>query len=378
MQTADVPLIEMAGSPRERGLSYGKEVKKKIAKAVKAWRQDLGNYTVDGGSVKNRNPDDYLDAFFSDTNYLHSIERWAPDLLEEVKGIAEGSEQNLSDILGLQLIDEEWMFGIRHSFTRPIHKCTGFGVVNQVNGKSYAGQNMDIPRWVEGSQVLLRMMSTDAKPEALIFSFAGSIGLNGINANGLGVTCNTLPSLAYSIDGLPVLFIIRKILEMQDIDQAEDFLRSIKHASGQNYIISSVSDTRCIECSATNVVRLAPVEWGGRVFHTNHVLANRNANQFASRLKAREKNSKARLASISRRLGKLSKVVTLADAKYALAAHDDLENPVCRCINLRSPTDSIGYTAGASIYEFNDRPRLHFAAGPPCETTFVVFEFTKG
>ena len=376
MKTADIPLIELSGAPRERGRIYGETAKALIARVVDAWRENLGSYNPDNTNVNNDNPDNYLDAFFSHTNYLHSIQQWAPALLDEMRGIAEGSGQDINTIIGLQLIDEEWVFGLRHGLAKPTHKCTAFGVPNQKNGIGFAGQNMDISSWVEGKQVLLRVMPTETSPEALVFSIAGSIGLNGMNANGLGVTCNALPVLAYSIDGLPVLFIIRSILEKQTIDQAEQFLRTIKHASGQNYIVSSSSEMRCFECSGNRVVRLAPAEWQGRVFHTNHALINPDKSEFASRLIGKTKNSEARLASIADRLGDTSRTVTLDDTKAALAAHDDPDNPVSRRIIPENAGDSIGYTAGSSIYELSDVPQLHLAAGPPCETTFEVFKFT--
>ena len=82
-------------------------------------------------------------------------------------------------------------------------------------------------------------MPTRSAPEALRISIAGNIGLNGLNASGLGVTCNTLAQLNYSIDGLPVAFIVRAILDRNSLMKPRSFLRTITHASGQNYILSS-------------------------------------------------------------------------------------------------------------------------------------------
>ena len=64
---------------------------------------------------------------------------------------------------------------------------------------------------------------------------------------------------------------------------------------------------------------------------------------------------------------------SLIDIKEALAAHDDPVNPVSR--NTNAEGSSIGFTAGSSIYELGGEPKLHLAAGPPCETEFEVFEF---
>lgn len=380
MKTSEIPIIELSGTPRERGRLYGETAKPMIAQVVEAWREDLGNFNLGNSNVKRQNPDVYLKAFFSQTHYLSSIEKWTPDLLEEVKGIAEGSGQDFKTTLGLQLMDEEWIFGLRRCLDKPTTKCTAFGVPNQANGISYAGQNMDISRWVEGKQVLLRIMPHQSAggngetPEALVFTTAGNIGLNGLNASALGITCNTLAQLNYLIDGLPVSFIVRSVLERRSIEDAEQFLKTIKHASGQNYILSAPGDMRCFESSATSIVRYAPEAYQGRVFHSNHPLVNPDKSDVSHLTTGRVKNSEARLNSICGRLGDTSRLMTLNDIKAALAAHDDPDNPVSR----RTDNDgsSIGYTAGASIYELGDKPRLHLAAGPPCETTFEVFDFS--
>ena len=375
MKTAELPVIELSGLPRERGRLYGEAAKPLIAATIESWRADLGNFAQNSAAANNIDSDVYLNEFFSKTNYISAIQQWTPDLLEEVEGIAEGSGQRLENILGLQLMDEEWVFGLCRDLNKPMTKCTAFGLPDHAFGVNYAGQNMDVPCWVEGKQVLLRVMPTETSPEALIFSMAGSLGLNGLNANGLGVTCNTLTQLNYAIDGLPVLFIVRSILEKQSIDQAEQFLRSIPHASGQNYILSAPGDIRCFECCGTSVARYAPDTYQGRVFHTNHPLVNQDGSDVLPPEKRRSTNTVARLDSIFHRLGDSIDPITLDDIKAALASHDDPVNPVSRRINLDNIGSSIGYTAGASIYELGVTPRLHLAAGPPCETAFEVFEF---
>ena len=367
-----MPLIELYGSPRERGHIHGEALKNNIATVIDSWLSHLGSYGQQGQTARALDTTAYLDAFFSKTNYLQAVEHWAPQLLEEIRGIAEGSGQTFKHILGLNLMDEEWVFGLRHYLDKQRDKCTAFAVPNQRNGVSYAGQNMDIGSWAEGHQVLLRLMPSGNVPEGLVFSIAGSLGLNGLNARGLGVTCNTISQLQFATDGLPVGFVMRSILEQQSLSEAEDFVRKIKHASGQNFILSTVDEMRCFECCGSSVVRYAPDHLQGRVLHTNHPLTNPDVSDIAA-LNTRTTNTVARLDSITMRLGDSNKILSLDDIKMALAAHDDPDNPVSR--NTNKDGSSIGYTAGASIYELGERPRLYLAAGPPCETKFEIFDF---
>ena len=377
MNTADIPVVELSGTPRQRGQAYGEAVKLLIATVVERWKSDLGNF---GGGRAHRESlcvDNYLNAFFAQTNYLPAIERWSSDLLDEVKGIAEAANQDFHTLLALQLMDEEWIFGLGRNQDKPISKCTAFGLSNQDKGISYAGQNMDIPSWTEGSQVLLRVMPENGEPEALVFSIAGHIGLNGMNISPLGVTCNTMAQLNYAVDGLPVSFIMRSILARHNIDDAAQFLHMVKHASGQNYILSSDNGMRCFECSGSRVVEYVPSATQGRVFHTNHPLVNSDQSDLLPPAKRINRDTVARLNSISHRLGEMSKAMDLEDIKAALSAHDDPENPVSRSINPNNIKSSIGYTAGSSIYEFGVTPKLHLAPGPPCKTDFQTFIFSQ-
>ena len=377
MKTADTLVIELSGTPRERGQIYGETAKNLIADIVNQWRADLGNFGQDSRNAKPIDTDAYLQDFLAETHYLKAIKQWTPDLLEEVTGIAEASGQRFDDILGLQLMDEEWIYGLRRRLTRPTHKCTAFGIPHQGESNSYAGQNMDVGSWVDGKQVLLRLMpdGESDSPEGLIFTIAGNLALNGLNANGLGVTCNTLAQLNHSTKGLPVSFMVRALLSKANIKNADTFINSVPHASGQNYILSSHGDMRCFECCGSSVIRYAPEAYQGRVFHSNHPLVNTDVTQ-PPLVSSPMENTEARLHAICNRLGHTSKPVTFDEVKAALSSHDDPNNPVSR--NTNNEGSSIGFTAGSFIYEFGNKTRLHMAAGPPCETAFEVYDFHSG
>lgn len=372
MNTNDIPVIELFGQSRNRGQIYGETVRHLMANNIASWRSSVGNFFQDKENFGKYSPAQYIEQFLSDTCFIPAIERWAPDVLEEVRGIAEGANQSFEDVLALQLIDEEWVYGLRrHSLEKPVNKCTAFGLSDHPGAVVWAGQNMDIPSWVEGSQVLLRIKQ-EGLPEQLVFCFAGNIGLNGLNAAGIGVTCNTLANLNNAGKGLPVAFVLRALLKTATIDHAEHLLRRIPHASGQNYIVSSPQGCRCFECSASTVERYVDGD-EGRVFHSNHPFVNNDRCAASSMIEKRFENSEARFNSLSSRLSK--GLVSIDTIKTALSAHDDPVNPVSRVLNAENIKSSIGFTAGSSIYEIADKPKYHLAAGPPCETSFRTFEF---
>lgn len=372
MQTENMPVLELSGSAKERGRQHGEALRDEISNILEHWKSSLGTYR---GAVHKGSPDDYLTEFLAETDFLSAITKYTPDLLDEVRGLSEGANQRFEDMLAMQMVDEEWTFGLRRKLLRPTEKCTGFGIVGTDAQPTMAGQNMDITSWADGYQALTRIKHDEDRPEQMVVIYAGLIGLMGCNAAPLGITCNTLSDLRASAVGLPVAFVVRGVLQQTDLEGAIRFLKRIPHASGQNYILSSPGEVRCFECSAGAVVEYQPGR-AGRVFHTNHQLANSDRDPVILKHHPEGRpstNSEARLNSISTRLmGRPD----LSEIKSALSAHDDPDHPVSRSLGQAGSDRHIGFTAASAIYEFADEFRLHLAAGPPCETSFRTYRFS--
>lgn len=373
-------VVELSGLPRARGRIHGET----LAREIDSYRERLGE---DIATRHGMDLQTFADGFLQWSGHWGAVEKWAPDLAEEVAGIAEGAGLDEWTVRLFQLLDEQWVYGT-HVLARRQRlrtKCTGFAVLGGADQPTLAGQNMDIPAYHDGLQVLLRIPAGEDRPAALVFSSAGIIGMNGMNSSPLGLTCNTLMRLTPSADGLPVAFVVRKLLECGSFEAAERFLRTVPHASGQNYMLSSPGRVASFECSANSVCEFRPLEAGTRVCHTNHPLANRDVEEFEalqSEMAERgetlrpETNSRARYQSVYQRLGWPDAAVSLADAKAALSAHDDPEHPVSRTYEPADLANLIGFTAGSVVYELDGEcPVLHLASGPPCSTPYRAFTF---
>ena len=374
MQSDRLTVLELTGTARARGRAQGEALRGHIRAVNEAHEAFLCEYFgVD--------PRGYLAGFRAWADFGAAIERWAPELLEEVRGIAEGAAVDFEAMLGHQLIDEEWAYGFYRA--RPViarQKCTAFAATATA-GTSYAGQNMDVPRYLDGHQVLLHIRAQDSTLEQYVFTYAGLIGLAGMNAAPLGITCNTLNQLEPSPRGLPVAFLVRRVLGCTSVESAAKLLREVPHASGQNYILSEPHAALCLECSASKVVGFSGEGPPGRLCHTNHALVNDDQAGFRALLESlppqeRElfTNSKCRYESVAQRLGRNQRPVSLADVKAALSAHDDERHPVSRTYT-DTQGSYIGFTAGSLIYEYGTVPRLYLAAGPPCSTSYRTFDF---
>ena len=359
--------VELSGSAYERGVQHGKALKAEIA-AV------LGSFKADLKTSRMRDPDSLIAEFLHATDFIPAIKKWTPDLLDEVKGIADGSEQKFEAIFAYQLPDEIWVYFDKQD----ANHCSGLGVAKTVTHPAYVAQNLDLESWRHGSQAVLHILQTETLPEQFIFTTAGLIAANGVNNYSIGVCANTLMQLNASGDGLPVGFVIRGLLARKSEQSALEFIKTVHHASGQNYILGTVDKVYDFEASATGVVRFTPVAGGTPVYHTNHPLANDNLKPWwEKRTKQmtpeehRYDNSSVRFTSLERRLTKGGNEISEQKIKETLRSRDSEWNPVCRSLK----SGGAIFTFGSTIMTLSGHPSLRVTCGPPDVSEYVLYSF---
>jgi len=367
-QTKRLRVVTLEGSPSERGLSHGKTLKDPIHALVKAWKDDLAQ--------RYRMPADaFIKKFLQHTNYLPAMKKWTPELIEEIRGISRGADLDFDTMLVFQLIDEYWIYGPGVAGEH----CSALGIGRKGDRPSHVAQNMDLEGFRDGFQTVLHIKDTDSKLETLVLTHAGLIALNGMNNRALGVCCNTLGQLAHCRDGLPVACVVRGVLRQKTEADALKFLRDVKHASGQNYILGGPDKVHDLECSAGKVSPFTPKEWPSGVWHTNHPLSNddytpqyRELLDKKKDLEKAQENSTARLQSLKQRLGKDTDVPTLKLIQATLTARDSLAHPVCRSYKNKKDV----CTFAATIMVLSDKPELLVAPGTPDVHPYQTLSFT--
>jgi hypothetical protein len=229
---------------------------------------------------------------------------------------------------------------------------------------------------------LLHNIDPASPVEVLAFTVAGKISLCGMNSAGLGMCCNTLSQLDYSRSGLPEDFVVRGFLEHGSLADGLAFLRTVPHASGQNYTVAGPGSPAInLECSAGAVVEFRPPQCSDRVYHTNHSIANHDQDTFRSATKGLTQEqleqlyfgtSYPRFAALERSFGSPTERATVESMKTALSSH---HGPICRHGEREGRHDH--FTLGCLVMELDASPRLHVAPGPPCRTPFQVFSFAR-
>lgn len=358
-----------SGSGYELGMQHGKYFKEEIGEIVQKWRESV-NAQLD------REAQEVLKEFFAYADFDSSIKKWTPELYEEIRGIADGSGQDFDQIMVFSLLDEFWVY--LNSLEN--HHCSNIGVPSVDGGVSYIAQNMDIESFTDGYQTLIRIEATADRPEQLVLSHPGLIALNGMNSSGVGLVMNTILQLNASNSGLPVAFVVRKVLSMTDRDQIIDFITSINHASGQNYILGVRGEVFNFEASANKVVRFDPGNKNQTVYHTNHPIVNDDVKPWFAQYDPKEipdtipatSNSYIRLAALTTRVAD-AEAVTDDHIKDALRTKDDAKNPVCRTIDPKMN----GFTFASVVMTLTGEPYLEITAGPPSESEYLKVVFSN-
>ncbi|MEZ5009519.1 MAG: hypothetical protein R2753_15345 [Chitinophagales bacterium] len=143
--TENVPIkrvlneINLSGSGYELGLQHGEKLRPEINEIVKKWKKNAAERT---GKESN----ELIEEFLKYAEFEDAIMRYTPDLYEEIKGIADGANLSLDEILVLNLLDEFWVYFMQTQ----MHHCSNVGVPSIDGNTSFIAQNMDIENYTDG------------------------------------------------------------------------------------------------------------------------------------------------------------------------------------------------------------------------------------
>lgn len=297
------------------------------------------------------------------TSFASSVRKYCPDLMCEIAGIAEGAAVPEQLVFTYNLMDEQWWF-LRERDSRV--RCTVVAVEPSGGRRSETllGQNMDLPGFMDGTQVMLRLRAP-GQPEALVLSSAGLLSLTGVNHSGIGVCVNALQVLNHADRGLPVTFIIRQLLGCTSLEDGVTLVSAVPHASGQHYLIADSRRAWSFECSANAAVECEPASDGFYV-HTNHSHCSKDVDVHELQAEMDDgdiRESTGRLDFVLRARRPLDSVDQLA------AVLSDRTQPMC----FTPGPDETACTFGSVIFELTVPPTVHARPGLPGTTPWETF-----
>jgi predicted choloylglycine hydrolase len=353
---SNLPVLHLDGTPYENGFQHGKIMKNRIIELIELWKNDIEKkYQISA--------DKFITTFLDSTDYIPAIEKWTPTLLEEIKGISDGSGIDYNTIFAFQLIDEIWTNARLIDIP---HHCTSVGINNyKKDGSSnYIAQNIDIQSFYHDFEILLDIKDKNTDSRKLVPTFAGYLGANGLNKH-IGITENSLSDLKSSLDGLPVCFITRGVLEKKSFEEAVKFIKIIKHASGQNYIIGSRRNVISLECSSDLITVYWPDSTKQYTFHANRPLTNNSYHPaYINYLKALYGAIPETISFSDERLESMKNIILDNQHINWMTIKDALsKKPICN-----------SNTFVSTIMEFkNNYNKLWISPGKPDSIKYIVF-----
>ncbi len=97
-RSEDIEVVELRGTPRQRGQTHGEAARDKISELIEIWCDDLR-------TAGEADPRTSIDDFLENTRFPEAVKTWVPDLLEEVRGISDGSGIDYKTIFAFQVAE---------------------------------------------------------------------------------------------------------------------------------------------------------------------------------------------------------------------------------------------------------------------------------
>ncbi len=263
--TPTCPLVEVSGSPRERGRQYGEQAADRVRLGIEHYSEQLGrnNLTSEGIArlVKRFEP---------------TIDRFDPSYLEEMRGIAEGAGVAFESVVLLNGRTEILKLAQRPDDERDLPDddpdgCTGVVVLPEEtrDGRLIHAQNWDWKVECAETAVVLKIRREDG-PDILTFTEAGALGRSGFNAAGIAITANYLESdRDYRRLGVPLALIRRKVLEQKQVAASMSAVYTTPKSAANNMIVSQANGIAIdFECAPDETFQVHPER--GLIVHANH------------------------------------------------------------------------------------------------------------
>lgn len=353
--------VVLSGTPRERGVTYGRECAALIERTISDYARYFDN--------KKNLSWSYVKEMAQ--KFIPAIEAFAPELMEEMRGIAEGANRSFDEILAVNCRSELLRFEGSHD-GGALDECSCIGVMPErtKNGHVMTAQNWDMYYWAEEHGVVLEVLQEDG-PDYFCLTEAGQLARYGMNQAGIGLAINSLPrEIETDPIGVPSAVVRRKFISTGSWSECLDILFSIRHMAPMNFLVSNGNlqgDMMCLEAGAVGAQILYPED--GLLYHTNHFLS-------PGHLLHGRKGSSVNRYNTLRRLLKDKEQIGIEDMIAALNSTFGAPESV---LNQRNPRDKEieqCATLACFIIDATER-RFWVRKGNIRENPFIEYKWTR-
>ena len=261
------PLIELSGSPYERGRQYGTQAQREISRSIAHYGAQIRDLKLSEAELTR-----------IARAYSPKIEAFAPNLVQEMRGIADGAAVDYTEIIMINARTEILKLAANPALRAGLFAevepdgCTAVVVepAATADRRLIHAHNWDWKVESAEASVVLRIHREDG-PDILTFTEAGALGRFGFNAAGVAVTANYLESdRDYSQIGVPLALIRRQLLEQSHFALSLRIAYATPKSGSNNIVLSHCGGGLVfdLECAPDETFQVEPVN--GLLVHANH------------------------------------------------------------------------------------------------------------
>jgi len=232
-------VLHVKGSPYEMGYQNGFLLKDSVQAVIQSRIQRM----IDMGYSY-----EYL------VSCAQAMEPHIPqEYIEEMQGLADGASMNYTDVLLGQTISDITYYGPGWT------GCSGFVVFGNatMDGHLYHGRSVDFSLPPDEPVGLITVYEPENGNVFVNVGFFGIIGIStGINKEGITVTYKLSSSTDKTLDGMPILFMLKKVLQYSNnLTEAIDIICQTDRTTGWNVLLGDgknlnacaveISDNHC-------------------------------------------------------------------------------------------------------------------------------------
>lgn len=375
MKNAAYPRIRVSGGPFERGEQYGSQARTQVHHARNGYERSFAAKGVM-----------WEQAVIQARGHAELIQRFFPEIWEEMRGIAKGSDLPFEDILTMNCRTEilwQALVTSHQKATGPVDSLRGFGECSSFAiapthtalGHTLVGQNWD---WlVHGfDSVILLEVEREDGPNYVTIVEAGLLTKTVMNEHGIGMAVNTLVTSADgSAPGVPFHVLLRALADCERVFDAVELLASHPRASSGNYVVGAADGTILNIETAPGDARNINVQVAkhGKTFHTNHFLGS--IDRGFDLAPVAMSDSYVRLSRLRELIGVNTRTVTIGTLDHALRDHTDAPGSICCHPDGRSDPAAQWSTVMSVVMDLESRV-LHLAEGNPCQVPREAVDYS--
>jgi len=348
------PIITTEGTPSERGHQYGSQAREMIERVIDFYRWIF--------EIKSKLSWDQ--SLSKATEFIPHLNEYDCDIMEEIEGIARGSQRPVEEILTLN-VRTELLFLLAAKADSTKAGCTSLAAVPPAAAHCLLAQNWDWYPQVRDCCVILAEKPQD-RPGILQVVEAGIIAKTGFNSAGIGLCTNALVTAGWRV-GVPYHAILWRVLKAETMAEAIGAVTGSARASAANYLIGH-KDGEAVTLEAAPEALNVIFPQNGIISHANHCkVGNAEITDLTPSLWPDTIMRDYRAGKI---LQQSHDRIDISSIGQVLKDHFDKPNSICTHSNPGLPPHEQGQTNVSVIMDLTETKFL-IAKGPPCEHEYV-------